>query len=97
MPELNKIVDAYKENEGVLFLAFALDPKPLVDKFLKKHKFDYNIIPESQEYITKKLNPPAYPTHIVLGKNSNVVFLFSGYTPQAGEAIKSYINSELKK
>ena len=97
MPELNKIVDAYKENEDVLFLAFALDPKPLVDKFLKKHKFDYNIIPESQEYITKKLNPPGYPTHIVLDKNSNAVFLFSGYTPQAGEAIKSYINSELKK
>ena len=97
MPELNKIVDAYKENEDVLFLAFAQDPKSRVDKFLKKHKFDYNIIPDSQEYITKKLNPPAYPTHIVLGKNSNVVFLFSGYTPQAGEAIKSYINSELKK
>ena len=97
MPELNKIVDAYKENEDVLFLAFAQDPKSRVDKFLKKHKFDYNIIPDSQEYITKKLNPPAYPTHIVLDKNSNVVFLFSGYTPQAGEAIKSYINSELKK
>ena len=97
MPELNKIVGEYKENEDVLFLAFALDPKSRVDKFLKKYKFDYNIIPDSQEYITKKLNPPGYPTHIVLDKNSNVVFLFSGYTPQAGEAIKSYINSELKK
>ena len=97
MPELNKIVGEYKENEDVLFLAFALDPKSRVNKFLKKHKFDYNIIPDSQEYVTKKLNPPGYPTHIVLDKNSNVVFLFSGYTPQAGEAIKSYINSELKK
>ena len=97
MPELNKIVGEYKENEDVLFLAFALDPKSRVDKFLKKYKFDYNIIPDSQEYITKKLNPPGYPTHIVLDKNSNAVFLFSGYTPQAGETIKSYINSELKK
>ena len=97
MPELNKIVGAYKENEDVLFLAFALDPKSRVDKFLKKHKFDYNIIPDSKEYVTKKLNPPGYPTHIVLDKNSNVIFLFSGYTPQAGEAIKSYIDSELKK
>ena len=98
MPELNTIVEEYKENDDVLFLAFALDPKgSRLDKFLKKHKFDYNIIPDSQKYITKKLNPPGYPTHIVLDKNSNVVFLFSGYTPQAGEAIKSYINSELKK
>ena len=98
MPELNKIVGEYKENEDVLFLAFALDPKgSRLDKFLKKHKFDYNIIPDSQKYITKKLNPPGYPTHIVLDKNSNVVFLFSGYTPQAGEAIKSYIDLELKK
>ena len=98
MPELNKIVEEYKENDDVLFLAFALDPKgSRLDKFLKKHKFDYNIIPDSQEYVTKNLNPPGYPTHIVLDKNSNVVFLFSGYTPQAGEAIKSYVNSELKK
>ena len=98
MPELNKIVDEYKENDDILFLAFALDPKgSRLDKFLKKHKFDYNIIPDSQEYVTKNLNPPGYPTHIVLNKNSNVVFLFSGYTPQAGEAIKSYVNSELKK
>ena len=97
MPELNKIVGEYKENEDVLFLAFALDPKSRVDKFLKKYKFDYNIIPDSQEYIIKKLNPPGYPTHIILDKNSNIVFLFSGYSPQAGEAIKSYINSELKK
>ena len=104
MPELNKIVDAYKENEDVLFLAFetgmtsALDPNgSRLDRFLKKHKFDYNIIPYGKEYVTKKLNPPGYPTHIILDKNSNVVFLFSGYTPQAGEAIKSYVSSELKK
>ena len=98
MPEINKIVEEYKENDDVLFLAFALDPKgSRLDKFLKKHKFDYNIIPDSQEYVTKNINPPGYPTHIVLDKNSNVVFLFSGYTPQAGEAIKSYVNSELKK
>ena len=34
---------------------------------------------------------------MVLDKNLNGVFLISGYTPQAGEAIKGYINSELKK
>ena len=98
IPELNKIVDEYKENDDILFLAFALDPKgSRLDKFLKKHKFDYNIIPDSQEYVTKKLNPPSYPTHIVLDKNSDVVFSFSAYSPKVGEAIKSYINSELKK
>jgi thiol-disulfide isomerase/thioredoxin len=98
MPELNKLVKEYENNDAVLFLALALDEKgPRLDTFLKTHVFNYNIIPGAQDYVVKKLQASSFPTHIVLDKNSNVVFTLAGYTPQVGELIKSSISSFLEK
>ena len=98
MPELNKLVKEYENNKDVLFLALTLDEKgPMLNKFLETNVFNYNIVPDSKDYIMKKLQVPTFPTHIVLDKNSNVVFTFSGYTPQVGELIKSSIISFLEK
>ena len=98
MPELNKLVKEYENNDAVLFLALALDEKgPRLNTFLETHVFNYNIVPDSQDYIIKKLQINSFPTHIVLDKNSNVVFTLAGFTPGVGELIKSSINSFLDK
>ena len=98
MPELNKLVKEYENNDAVLFLALALDEKgPRLNTFLETHVFNYNIVPDSQDYIIKKLQTNSFPTHIVLDKNSNVVFTLSGFIPGVGELIKSSINSFLEK
>ena len=98
MPELNKLVKEYENNDAVLFLALALDEKgPRLNTFLETHVFNYNIVPVTQDYIIKKLQTNSFPTHMVLDKNSNVVFTLSGFTPGVGELIKSSINSFLEK
>ncbi|MDA9803383.1 TlpA family protein disulfide reductase [Flavobacteriaceae bacterium] len=98
MPELNKLVKEYENNDAVLFLALALDEKgPRLNNFLENRVFNYNIVPGAQDYVVKKLPPTPFPTHIVLDKNSNVVFTLAGYTPQVGDLIKSSINSFLEK
>jgi thiol-disulfide isomerase/thioredoxin len=98
MPELNKLVKEYENNDAVLFLALALDEKgPRLDTFLETHVFNYNIVPGAQDYVVKKLQASSFPTHIVLDKNSNVVFTLAGYTPQVGELINSSISSFLEK
>ena len=98
MPELNKLVKEYENNDAVLFLALALDEKgPRLDTFLETHVFNYNIVPGAQDYVMKKLQASSFPTHIVLDKNSNVVFTLAGYSPQVGELINSSISSFLEK
>ena len=98
IPELNELVKEYENNDAVLFLALALDEKgPRLDTFLETHVFNYNIVPGAQDYVVKKLQASSFPTHIVLDKNSNVVFTLAGYTPQVGEIIKSSISSFLEK
>ena len=66
------------------------------NKFLETNVFNYNIVPDSKDYIVKKLQVPAFPTHIVLDKNSNVMFTFAGYTPQVGELIKNAVDYYLE-
>ena len=98
IPELNELVKEYENNDAVLFLALALDEKgPRLDTFLETHVFNYSIVPSAQDYVVKKLQASSFPTHIVLDKNSNVVFTLAGYTPQVGEIIKSSISSFLEK
>lgn len=98
IPELNELVKEYENNDAVLFLALALDEKgPRLGTFLETHVFNYSIVPSAQDYVVKKLQASSFPTHIVLDKNSNVVFTLAGYTPQVGELIKSSISSFLEK
>ena len=97
MPELNKLVNEYENNNDVLFLALTLDEKgSVLNKFLETNVFNYNIIPDSKDYIMKKLPIMAFPTHLVLDKNSNVMLTIKGYTPQVGEFIKSSIDYYLE-
>ena len=44
MPELNEIAEKHSSEE-VVFLAFAMNEKPKIQSFLKKHAFDYKILP----------------------------------------------------
>ena len=98
IPELNELVKEYENNDAVLFLALALDEKgPRLDTFLETHVFNYNIVPGAQDYVMKKLQASSFPTHIVLDKNSNVVFTLAGYSPQVGELLNSSISSFLEK
>ena len=97
MPELNKLVEEYENNNDVLFLALTLDEKgPMLNKFLETNVFNYNIVPDSKDYIMKKLQVPTFPTHIVLDKNSNVMFTFAGSELRVTEFIKSSIDYYLE-
>ena len=66
MPDLNKLVKDYKDQE-VVFLAFSPDSKVALEKFRSKKAFDYQIIPSSNEVI-KTYQIQGYPTHVILDK-----------------------------
>ena len=76
MPELNQVVQQYK-NMDVVFLAFSLDSKYELQQFLKRKKFDYHIIPNSQT-VAHAYNVLAYPTHLIINKNGEVANVFTG-------------------
>ncbi|MEO9476469.1 MAG: TlpA disulfide reductase family protein [Cyclobacteriaceae bacterium] len=93
MPELNEVVARYAEQD-VLFLAYANDIAPMVSSFLRKHQFDYTIIP-GQMTATLNKGITLFPTHILVNREGIIEFTLTGYSEGVGDKISSQIEKML--
>lgn len=66
MPELNKLVEEYRDHKDVLFLSMAFDTKEQLLTFLKKTRFLYATIPVPEAYVLEEANVKLFPTHMIL-------------------------------
>jgi len=73
MPELNELVNSYRDREDILFISLALDKPAALQAFLKKTKFDYQTVGSQGEYISKQLHINAFPTHVLIDQEGKVV------------------------
>jgi peroxiredoxin len=73
MPELNELVQKYKNRKDILFVSLAIDDKKALQDFLSKTKFDYAVIPNQEQYMAEKLKVRQYPTHFLIDKNGILV------------------------
>ena len=82
MPELNALVEHYKDRDDVVFLSVALDKAGPLEKFLTKTQFDYAVIAEQKDFLRntdlfQTFN--AFPTHVVMDKKGLIVKVTSSY------------------
>lgn len=75
--ELNKLTQDYKDSSNIVFLAFALDSKNELKRFLKNNPFNYNIVDNGKE-IAALYNITAYPTHAVIDQEGKAYFHTTG-------------------
>lgn len=74
--DLNKLKKKYS-NSNIVFIAFTSERKSLVLEFLKKHQFDWIIIPDAQKIVTH-LNIQSYPTTLFIDTNQIISKVVSG-------------------
>jgi thiol-disulfide isomerase/thioredoxin len=72
-PYLNKIVDDYKSDSNVVFIAIALDQKEQLEPYLKEYEFKYNVIPAGKK-IADSYDIQGYPTQVIVDKEGKVAF-----------------------
>jgi len=72
-PELNKLVDEYKDRNDILFISLAMDSKEKLTSFLNKKQFKYAVVPDKEKYMTRQLVINEYPTHLLVDKNGKIV------------------------
>ena len=93
IPALNSIVDSYKDNPDVVFIAIALDDYYTIKNFLKSNPFKYHII-ENGRYIAQgKYGINLYPTNVVVDKRGIVRFHTSGVGFATIQGIKKSIEN----
>lgn len=72
-PYLNQIVNDYKSDSNVVFIAIALDQKEQLEPYLTDHEFKYNIIPAGKK-IADSYDIQGYPTQVIVDKEGKVAF-----------------------
>lgn len=81
MPQLNQLVQQYRNRDDVLFLSLAFDDREQLRSFMKKTVFNYAVIPVPQSYISDSLQVNVYPTHLIVDKKG----IIRSITSETGE------------
>ncbi|WP_158559272.1 TlpA family protein disulfide reductase [Deminuibacter soli] len=90
IPDLNTLVSSYSNNSDVVFLAVALDDKYRLKDFLKENPFSYPVAADGR-WLTEKTGITSFPTHVVIGKDGNVLFHTAGGGPGVFHWLKKSI------
>lgn len=90
MPELNKIVQQYKNRDDIVFVSLASDSEATLKKFLSKRNFDYAVVPNQKEFMDTTLNLEIYPTHFIIDKKGTITKVVNDvkYVDEAIKAIE---------
>jgi thiol-disulfide isomerase/thioredoxin len=81
-PEMQKLVDKYKADTGVVFLFIDVwetkDPKKtreIVANYMKDNSYTFNVLFDEKEVIVKDYKIAGIPSKFVINKNGNIVFM----------------------
>jgi peroxiredoxin len=96
IPDLNKMVDSFKTNNKIVFIAIALDDRSILKSFLEKTPFNYNII-DGGKFIADKYGIRSYPTHVVIDTEGKVYFHTSGLSTNTVYWLSKTIKELLSK
>lgn len=94
-PFLNELVDEYKKDSNIVFIAVSLDPKIQLESFLRENPFKYHVIPDGRD-ISDDNKVAQFPTHVILDKEGKIAFNTVSYNAVTGYWMRKTIN-ELKK
>jgi len=94
MPELNKLVERYKDDE-VVFIAFSSDQRMRLNEFFKKKAFDYNQVSDARD-LFKKFGIKVLPTHVIINSKGAIHHRMTGAGKQNYENLSNMINYLLK-
>lgn len=93
IPYLNELVEKYKDDKSVVFLALAKEDEDKIIKFMKKRPFNYIQLPNA-ESLTDNLHVGVVdeiPLHIVVNKKGIITFEMTGATHEIADILSTEI------
>ncbi len=93
IPHLNRLVEEFEGDTGIVFIAITKEDRKTVQKFLKEHPFLYTVIVRGDK-VTRDYRVMAFPTHFVINSSGRIVFHQIGYTPQLTERLREVLKMQ---
>jgi len=95
IPNLNNLVEKYKDRKDIVFIAITNDQEVRVTNFLANNPFNYLIaFDRSDAY--EKYNVKAIPTHVIIDKNGYINTRIVGSLPRMDEVLSKKIEKLLE-
>ena len=91
MPQLNKLVEKYRTNDKVVFLAITPDKTEKLRSFFRNRQFDYTVV-NNAAGANESYSINGLPVHIVIDKNGRIIHRSTG----ARENIVSYLEHQIE-
>jgi len=96
IPQLNALVDDFKNSPQILFWAISVEAPVSINKFIREHPFSYLQLHSGYE-AKKMFNIIGFPTHVVIDAEGKIRFTQIGYSQDIHIQLKNKINSLLKE
>tara|TARA_R110002126_G_scaffold144128_1_gene290131 strand:+ start:969 stop:1742 length:774 start_codon:yes stop_codon:yes gene_type:complete len=78
-PEVNQLVDKYKDRKDIVFISLAEDSPEQLNVFLARKPLSYSVVPNMKTFMNLTLQLNAFPTHIIINKEGFMVKVVSNY------------------
>lgn len=95
LPELNALVEEFAANDEVIFLAPTFDDEALIQKFLTRFEFDYQLVGDVKDFCLE-LNIRSYPTHFIVNREGIIEKVLIGYSPITVSTLRKSLNKLLR-
>ncbi|MCC9070832.1 TlpA family protein disulfide reductase [Flavobacterium sp. F-65] len=78
-PDVNQLVEKYKNREDIIFVSLAEDTPEQLNAFLKRKPLSYSVIPNMKIYMNETLQLNAFPTHFIINKEGIIAKVLNNY------------------
>jgi len=96
IPKLNSIVKEFEKRDDILFIAPALDRKPVIEKLLDIHPFHFKIAYSAMDVSRKFNKQQVYPSYFIIDKKGKIAYIDSGNKKSEDNDLKKAIIATLK-
>jgi peroxiredoxin len=76
-PEVNQLVEKYKNRKDIVFISLAEDSPEQLKPFLVRKPLSYSVVPNMKTYMNLTLQLNAFPTHFIINKEGLIVKVLS--------------------
>jgi len=96
IPQLNTLVNEFKDNPLVAFWAISVEAPISINKFITSKPFHYHLFHSGYE-VKKLFNVIGFPTHVVIDPSGKIRYTHVGYSENIQHQLKKDIESILKE
>ena len=96
IPTLNSLVKEFEKRDDILFIAPALDRKPVIEKLLEVHPFHFKIAYSAMDVSQKFNKQQVYPSYFIINKKGEITYIDSGSKKSDVKNLREVIIKSLK-